>query len=175
MVHPSGSPPSGSGGAPSGAFGISSEGREEEVNADSISSLLTVPVSTSPETLVSIAAALLCVCVPESKAEPGGISSSSGLKPSEDDLLILNPITSVDDNRSRKITAYAQEGMMPEPESLDLLTCKARLPSVEVTSEEVEFACNESWTSPNSVESPGLAVTVIWTDCPGERGPECEE
>ena len=140
MVHPSGKPPSGSGGAPSGGLGISSEGSEEELRADFISSSETVPVRTSPDTLVSIAAAILSVWVPERSAEPGGINSSSGLSPSLVDFLILNPMTTEEESSTRKITEYAHGGMKPESESLDLLTCKSILPLVDVTSDEVEFA-----------------------------------
>ena len=76
MVQPSGSPLNGRGGAPSGAEGISRDGRDEAEMASLISSSETVPVNTSPEALVSNAAALLSVCDPESKADPGGINLS---------------------------------------------------------------------------------------------------
>ena len=78
MVQPSGSPLSGSCGAPSGACSMLKDGSEDEEMALFSSSSDTVPVRTSPEALVSSAAALLSVVEPESKADPGGINSSSG-------------------------------------------------------------------------------------------------
>ena len=61
------------------------DGSEDEEMALFSSSSDTVPVRTSPEALVSSAAALLSLVEPESKADPGGINSSSGRVAREDD------------------------------------------------------------------------------------------
>ena len=122
MVQPSGSPLNGRGGAPSGAEGISRDGRDEAEMASLISSSETVPVNTSPEALVSNAATLLSVCDPESKADPGGINSSSGRISIDEDLLILTPVTTDNDTTSRKIAPIAHDGIIPSVDSRALLT-----------------------------------------------------
>lgn len=90
--------------------------------ASLISSSVTVPVNTSPEALVSNAAALLSVCDPESNADPGGINSSSGRISIDEDLLILTPITIDNDTASRKIAPIAHDGIIPSVDSRALLT-----------------------------------------------------
>ena len=81
---------------------------------------------TSPEALVSKAAALLSFVEPVSSADPGGISSSSGRAAREEDLLALTISVADTETTTIKINPMAHEGMSPSVDSLALLTCNFR-------------------------------------------------